>query len=250
MASCRSNSTDGRIVDTLDMFARLPTRITGKCRLRSPSLARQMLAGRSDRGQQAAGAVAVPRVAGKNLPQAKAVEMTSTAIAAQIAADKPGTAAIASLEAGMHYGLTAIDSNIEDNKHNLTRFAVIGGEPPHRTGRDKTALMFEIPHKPGSLADAMLVLAGPAESDVDRIVLDAKLEERVSVLRRTGRAPDGLAGQASRWKLCGERRRGWMCWWLRGRCRRRNSLPLLPAACRVTSAMIWFSTCSDQSGWP
>jgi chorismate mutase/prephenate dehydratase len=83
--------------------------------------------------------------------------MTSTAIAAQIAADKPGAAAIASLEAGMHYGLTAIDSNIEDNRHNLTRFAVIGGELPHRTGRDKTALMFEIPHKPGSLADAMLV---------------------------------------------------------------------------------------------
>ena len=63
--------------------------------------------------------------------------MTSTAIAAQIAADKPGTAAIASLEAGMHYGLTAIDSNIEDNKHNLTRFAVIGGEPPHRTDATK-----------------------------------------------------------------------------------------------------------------
>ena len=27
-----------------------------------------------------------------------------------------------------------------------------------RTGRDKTALMFEIAHKPGSLADAMLAL--------------------------------------------------------------------------------------------
>ena len=103
------------------------------------------------------GAVAVPRLAGKNLPQAKSIEMTSTAIAAQIAADKPGAAAIASLEAGTHYGLAVIDGNIEDNKNNLTRFAVIGGEIPHRTGRDKTALMFEIAHKPGSLADAMLV---------------------------------------------------------------------------------------------
>jgi chorismate mutase/prephenate dehydratase len=83
--------------------------------------------------------------------------MTSTAIAAQIAADKQGAAAIASLEAGTHYGLTVIDGNIEDNKNNVTRFAVIGGEMAHRTGRDKTALMFEIPHKPGSLADAMLV---------------------------------------------------------------------------------------------
>jgi chorismate mutase/prephenate dehydratase len=93
----------------------------------------------------------------KNLPGAKQVEMTSTAVAAQIAADKPGAAAIASIEAGAHYGLVAIDSMIEDNKHNVTRFAVIGGQEPHRTGRDKTALMFEIPHKPGALADVMLI---------------------------------------------------------------------------------------------
>jgi chorismate mutase/prephenate dehydratase len=93
----------------------------------------------------------------KNLPAAKQVEMTSTAVAAQIAADKPGAAAIASMEAGTHYGLTVFDSNIEDNKHNVTRFALIGGTPPNRTGRDKTALMFELNHKPGALADAMAV---------------------------------------------------------------------------------------------
>jgi chorismate mutase/prephenate dehydratase len=84
--------------------------------------------------------------------------MTSTAIAAQIAADKPGAAAIASQEAATHYGLATIDGNIEDNKNNVTRFAVIGGELPSRTGRDNTAIMFEIAHKPGSLADTMLVL--------------------------------------------------------------------------------------------
>jgi len=153
------NSTDGRIVDTLDMFARLPTRITGEVQI----AIHHHLLGKCSRGEVTE-VYSKPQALSqcrewlaKNLPQAKAVEMTSTAIAAQIAADKPGAAAIASLEAGMHYGLTAIDSNIEDNKHNLTRFAVIGGEMPHRTGRDKTALMFEIPHKPGSLADAMLV---------------------------------------------------------------------------------------------
>jgi chorismate mutase / prephenate dehydratase len=153
------NSTDGRIVDTLDMFARLPTRITGEVQL----AIHHHLLGKSSRGEVTE-VYSKPQALSqcrewlaKNLSQAKAVEMTSTAIAAQIAADKPGAAAIASLEAGMHYGLAAIDSNIEDNKNNTTRFAVIGGELPHRTGRDKTALMFEIPHKPGSLADAMLV---------------------------------------------------------------------------------------------
>lgn len=153
------NSTDGRIVDTLDMFARLPTRVTGEVQLPI----HHHLLGRIARGEVTE-VYSKPQALSqcrdwlsKNLPGAKQIEMTSTAIAAQIAADKPGAAAIASLEAGMHYGLAVIDSNIEDNKNNVTRFAVIGGETGHRTGRDKTALMFEIPHKPGALADAMLV---------------------------------------------------------------------------------------------
>jgi chorismate mutase/prephenate dehydratase len=153
------NSTDGRIVDTLDMFARLPTRITGEVQL---AIHHQLL-GKCARGEITE-VYSKPQALSqcrdwlaKNLSSAKQVEMTSTAIAAQIAADKPGAAAIASQEAGMHYGLAVIDANIEDNKSNVTRFAVIGGEVPNRTGKDKTALMFEIPHKPGALADAMLV---------------------------------------------------------------------------------------------
>ena len=153
------NSTDGRIVDTLDMFARLPTRITGEVEL----AIHHHLLGKCARGEVTE-VYSKPQALSqcrdwlaKNLPQAKAIEMTSTAIAAQIAADKPGAAAIASHEAGTHYGLAVIDANIEDNKNNVTRFAVIGGDPPPRTGRDKTALMFEIQHKPGSLADAMHV---------------------------------------------------------------------------------------------
>jgi chorismate mutase/prephenate dehydratase len=93
----------------------------------------------------------------KHLSGARTVEMTSTARSAQIAAEKEGAAAIASLEAGGHYGLKPIASNIEDNRHNATRFAVIGGEPNKRTGHDKTALMFQIPHKPGALADTMSI---------------------------------------------------------------------------------------------
>jgi chorismate mutase / prephenate dehydratase len=50
-----------------------------------------------------------------------------------------------------------IAANVEDNPHNVTRFAVIGGEAPPRTGRDKTSLMFELPHKPGALADATTI---------------------------------------------------------------------------------------------
>jgi chorismate mutase/prephenate dehydratase len=153
------NSTDGRIVDTLDMFARLPLRITAEVQL----AIHHHLLGKCSRGEVTE-VYSKPQALSqcrewlaKNVPQAKTIEMTSTAIAAQIAADKPGAAAIASMEAGTHYGLAVIDGSIEDNKHNVTRFAVIGGEMPRRTGHDKTALMFEIAHKPGALADAMLV---------------------------------------------------------------------------------------------
>ncbi|HWA99444.1 MAG TPA: prephenate dehydratase domain-containing protein, partial [Pirellulales bacterium] len=85
------------------------------------------------------------------------VEVTSTTTAAQLAHDKQGAAAIASVQAGVHYGLNTLAENIEDNPGNTTRFVVIGHESAPRTGRDQMALMFEIEHKPGGLADALAI---------------------------------------------------------------------------------------------
>ena len=42
--------------------------------------------------------------------------------------------------------------NIEDQPHNVTRFAVIGERAEERTGRDKTTLMIRLPNQAGSLA--------------------------------------------------------------------------------------------------
>lgn len=153
------NSTDGRIVDTLDMFSRLPVRIGGEVQLR---IHHNLLGkcGRSEITEIYSKPQALSQCRewlAKHLPQARPVEMTSTAAAAQLAADKPGAAAVASLAAASHYGLAVIAPNIEDNPHNVTRFAVIGGSLPRRTGKDKTALMFEVPHQPGALADVMTI---------------------------------------------------------------------------------------------
>ncbi|MBM4002245.1 MAG: prephenate dehydratase [Planctomycetes bacterium] len=153
------NSTDGRIVDTLGMFARYPVRICGEVQLR---IHHQLLA-RCERQAirevySKPQAVSQCRVwIARHLPDARIVEMTSTAAAAQLAAEKSGVAAIASQQAAVNYGLNIVAANIEDNPDNLTRFAVIGGEPPEPSGNDKTALMFELAHRPGSLADAMTV---------------------------------------------------------------------------------------------
>ena len=153
------NSTDGRIIDTLDMFARMPSRITGEVQLR---IHHNLLArcGRSEIQEVYSKPQALSQCRdwlAKHLPQARVVEMTSTTAAAQLAADKYGAAAVASIAAGVSYGLNVVDANIEDNKHNVTRFAVLGGTEGKRTGKDKTALMFELNHKPGSLADALNV---------------------------------------------------------------------------------------------
>jgi chorismate mutase/prephenate dehydratase len=85
--------------------------------------------------------------------------MASTAEAVQLVRDsgEPGLAAIASGQAGSNSGLPVLAENIEDQADNVTRFAVIGKETGPRTGSDKTALMLEIAHQPGALADVMAV---------------------------------------------------------------------------------------------
>jgi len=153
------NSTDGRIADTLDMFARLPLRACGEVQLRI----HHQLLGRCPRAQITE-VYSRPQALSqcrnwlsRHLPQARTIEVTSTSAAAQLAKEKKGVAAIASYQAGVHHELDVLAKNIEDNQTNLTRFAVIGKQSADRTGKDKVAIMFEVEHKPGALADAMAV---------------------------------------------------------------------------------------------
>lgn len=153
------NSTDGRIADTLDMFVRMPVTICGEVQLRI----HHYLLSRSPRSEIME-VYSKPQALSqcrdwlaRHLPQARLIEMTSTTAAAQVAADRPGAAAIAGRQAGIEYGLDVVEADIEDNRSNTTRFAIIGQQPPPRSGHDKTALMIEIAHRPGALAETMAV---------------------------------------------------------------------------------------------
>lgn len=85
------------------------------------------------------------------LPNAVREAVSSNAQAALIAKEKGG-AAIASVEAGRLYGLTALASNIEDDPSNTTRFLVIGKHDPTPTGADITALVLSAHrNQPGAL---------------------------------------------------------------------------------------------------
>ncbi len=153
------NSTDGRIADTLEMFTRMPVRICGQVEMHI----HHMLLGKCPRGQirevySKPQAISQCRNwLAKHLPLARTVEVTSTATAAQLAGEKPGAAAIASRQAGVEYGLDVLAESIEDNPHNVTRFVVIGGQIPDRTGNDRTAILFQMEHRPGTLCDALNV---------------------------------------------------------------------------------------------
>jgi chorismate mutase / prephenate dehydratase len=151
------NSTDGRIADTLDNFARSAVRICGEVQLRI----RHCLLGlcpRSEIQEVYSRPQALSQCRNwlsRHLPAARLVEVTSTSTAAQLARDKQGAAAVASREAGVNYRLEVLAADIEDNPSNITRFAVLGRQPARRTGRDKAAVMFELEHRPGALADAL-----------------------------------------------------------------------------------------------
>jgi chorismate mutase/prephenate dehydratase len=152
------NSTDGRVADTLDMFQRLPhLTICGEVRIRiQHNLVANCEHQEIRRVYSKAQVLSQCRTwLAKNLPNVLLKDVSSTSIAATLAHDEPGSAAIASRQAAVKYGLRVLFSQIEDSPHNETRFAVIGRQKAQRSGNDKTSLMFHLPHNPGSLAEAL-----------------------------------------------------------------------------------------------
>jgi len=153
------NSTDGRVSDTLECFSRSPVRICGELPLRI----HHCLLG-SGKRESLRKVYSKPQPLSqcrnwlaKHLPNVELHEVASSADAARRAKDDPKVAAVASAQAGINYGLAVLAPNIEDNSDNVTRFAVISPTTSDPSGRDKTALMIEIAHEPGALADCMAV---------------------------------------------------------------------------------------------
>ncbi|HIE98097.1 MAG TPA: prephenate dehydratase [Planctomycetes bacterium] len=153
------NSTDGRIVDTLDMFTRLPLRICGEIQLHVHHnlLARCDWSDITEIYSKPQALSQCRDWLAKNMSHARLIEVTSTSTAAQLARDKPGAAAVASQQAAVQYGIQIVAECIEDNRNNMTRFAIIGDSIAEPTGHDRTAILLQIPHKSGSLSDALQV---------------------------------------------------------------------------------------------
>ncbi|MBI4637832.1 MAG: prephenate dehydratase [Candidatus Rokubacteria bacterium] len=148
------NSTEGAVNITLDRLSESDALICGEIYL---DIAQNLLSRAADLGE-------VKRV--RSHPQALAQcrgwlaehladvsteEVTSTAVATELAAADTTVAAIASELAARLYGVPVLRSRIEDHPHNSTRFLVIGRQPTGPSARDKTSILFAMRNEPGAL---------------------------------------------------------------------------------------------------
>ncbi len=90
-----------------------------------------------------------------HLPGVEEIEASSTAKAAELAADDREGAAIATVLAAEKYDLPVRCEHIEDNPTNRTRFLVLGYNEPEPTGKDKTSIMFSVHNRAGELVHAL-----------------------------------------------------------------------------------------------
>lgn len=152
------NSTEGVVNQTLDMFIESEVKIYGEI---LAQISHDLLS-KSGKRQDIRKIVSHPSALAqcrewlrKNFPGVERVETVSTAKAAQIAAQDKAVAAVAGSLTAELYGLKVIESRIEDYIQNYTRFLILSRQSREKTGKDKTSILFSIPHSPGSLVQAL-----------------------------------------------------------------------------------------------
>lgn len=133
-----------------------------------------------------------------HLHDAVTVEVSSTATAALMASEDPSTAAIAGEVAATLYGLKIVETNIQDNPQNLTRFLVIGKKESEPTGSDKTSLVLAIKDSPGALAKVLEPFSkrGVNLTKIESRPLRGKAWEYVFFIDMDGHINEDPIGQA------------------------------------------------------
>lgn len=156
------NSIEGAVTSTLDSFINYDVKICGEANL--PII--HNLVNQSGRIDDIKTVVSHSQPLAqcrqwlkKNLPKTPFQAVFSTGVAAQMAADDPSIAAIASSLAIKTYHLQVVVKGIEDYRGNTTRFLLIGRQSPSHSGIDKTSLLVALIDRPGALSDALSILA-------------------------------------------------------------------------------------------
>ncbi|MEL0061770.1 MAG: prephenate dehydratase [Verrucomicrobiales bacterium] len=151
------NSTEGVVTHTLDMFVDSELKIVAQIVMKI----QHCLLARCDRSAIRK-LYTHPQPMGQcrqwlhtQMPEVEIIETSSTTRAAEMAAEEEGAAAIAGALAAEHYQLNILESDIQDNAANATRFLVLGKQCSPATGQDRTSLMLSIDHSVGALHRAI-----------------------------------------------------------------------------------------------
>ncbi|MBT3826897.1 MAG: prephenate dehydratase [Nitrosomonadales bacterium] len=108
-----------------------------------------------------------------NLPNAEKITVLSNAEGAKIASKEKHSAAIASERAASIFKLNILQSHIEDEPNNTTRFLILSDQEIAPSGNDKTSIVVTTKNKPGAIVDLIQPFAS-------RRVSLTKLESRPS----------------------------------------------------------------------
>ena len=112
-----------------------------------------------------------------NASGVKIEEVLSTSLAAKMAAEDPGLAALGSRLAAEHYGLKIMEEKLDSEIINVTRFFVIGTEKPEQTAQSKTSLLFGLKNESGALYKA---LAPIAERELNMTKIESRPSRKVA----------------------------------------------------------------------
>lgn len=168
------NSTEGVITHTLDRFMDSPLQICGEVEIR----VHQNLLGKMQNLQDITEVYSHQQSLAQcrqwlavNLPGVPCSAVSSNAEAARLASLDDSKAAIAGQVAAELYQLNLLQTNIEDNANNTTRFIVIGKQNPASTGADKTSVLVSVGNQPGALYK---ILAPFAEHGIDMTHIESR----------------------------------------------------------------------------
>ena len=95
----------------------------------------------------------------KHYPQAEQIIVESTSQAAALAAKEKDSAAIAGEQAMAQHRLKIVSKHVGSEVANQTTFIVVGAPLPRSSKPTHTSLVFELPHKAGSLVAVLQVLS-------------------------------------------------------------------------------------------
>jgi chorismate mutase/prephenate dehydratase len=178
------NSTEGAISRTLDLIVTSPLKICGEVMLPIHQNLMRRASGQTATDIGPPSIEGIERVYGhtqslaqcqnwlhRHLPKAEYVSVTSNSEGAIRAAAEPNAAALGSEVAAELYGLSIIESRVEDEASNITRFLVLGLSDAAPSGHDKTSLVLGVPNQPGAIVKLLQPLA-------DAGISMSKLESR------------------------------------------------------------------------